>query len=78
MLEKVLTSEEYLKENTTYNIISLILTSDTLEYSTDGENYLICRSNPNTPIWIWNKDNISEDIVNKILTKLATMLDGGK
>lgn len=75
MLEKVLNSEEYKKEKTTFSIISLILTSDTLEYYTDGENYLICRSNPNTPIWIWNKDSISEEIVNEILTKLDSMLD---
>lgn len=75
MLEKVLNSEEYKKEKTTFSLISLILTSDTLEYYTDGENYLICRSNPNTPIWVWNKDDISEDIVNEILTKLGSMLD---
>ena len=78
MLEKVLNSEEYKKEKTTFSIISLILTSDTLEYYTDGENYLICRSNPNTPIWIWNKDSISEEIVNEILTKLDNMLDEDK
>ena len=78
MLEKVLNSEEYKKEKTTFSIISLILTSDTLEYYTDGENYLICRSNPNTPIWVWNKDDISEEIVNEILTKLDNMLDEDK
>lgn len=75
MLEKVLNSEEYKKEKTTFSIISLILTSETLEYYTDGQNYLICRSNPNTPIWVWNKDDISEDIVNEILIKLDSMLD---
>jgi ribosomal protein S18 acetylase RimI-like enzyme len=63
------------KKKTIFSIISLILTSDTLEYYTDGENYLICRSNPNTPIWVWNKDSISEEIVNEILTKLDNMLD---
>ena len=78
MLEKVLNSEEYKKERTTFNIISLIITSDTLEYYTDGENYLICRSNPNTPIWVWNKVGISEEIVNEILTKLDNMLDDEK
>ena len=78
MLEKVLNSEEYKKEKTTFSIIPLILTSDTLEYYTDGENYLICRSNPNTPIWVWNKDSISEEIVNEILTKLDNMLDEDK
>jgi len=78
MLEKILNNKEYLKEKTTFNIISLILTSDTLEYYTDGENYLICRSNPNTPIWVWNKDSISEEIVKEILTKLDNMLDGDK
>lgn len=78
MLERVLNSEEYKKEKTTFSIISLILTSDTLEYYTDGEKYLICRSNPNTPIWIWNKDDISEEIVNEILLKLDNMLDNEK
>ena len=75
MLEKILNNEEYLKEQTTFNIISLILTSKTLEHYTDGENYLICRSNPNTPIWVWNKDDISENKVNEILIKLDNMLD---
>lgn len=75
MLEKLLKNEEYLKEQTTFNIISLILTSKTLEHYTDGENYLICRSNPNTPIWVWNKDDISENKVNEILIKLDNMLD---
>ena len=78
MLEKVLNSKEYIKEKTTFSIIGLILTSDTIEYYTDGENYLICRANPNTPIWIWNKDTIDESIVNEILVKLDSMLDEEK
>jgi len=78
MLEKVLNSNEYKNDKILFTIVNLILTSDSLEYYTDGENYLICRSNPNTPIWVWNKDNISEPIVNEILIKLDSMLDEEK
>ena len=75
MLKNILNSEEYKKEKTLFNIISLILKSDTLEYYTDGKNYLICRSSSNTPIWIWNKDNINQVVINEILLKLDGMLD---
>ena len=78
MLENLLNSESYIKEKNKFSIISLILTSQTLEYFTDGKNYLICRSNPNTPIWIWNKDNISEEVVEEILSKVDSMLDKDK
>jgi hypothetical protein len=75
MLEKLLKSEEYLRDKVAFTMIDRILLSDTLEYYTDGENYLICRSNPTTPIWVWNKDDISENKVNEILIKLDNMLD---
>lgn len=78
MLEKVLNSEEYKKEEILFSIVNLILTSDTLEYYTDGENYIICRSNPDTPIWVWNKDNISKDKLNEVMLKLDSMLDESK
>ena len=78
MLENLLNSESYIKEQNKFSIISLILTSETLEYFTDGKNYLICRSNPNTPIWIWNKDSISEEVVEEILSKVDSMLDKDK
>ena len=52
MLQDLINSKDYNQEKTLFNIISLILTSDTLEYYTDGKDYLMCRSNPNTPIWI--------------------------
>lgn len=78
MLEKVLNNKEYLDEQVTFSLIPLILTSETLEYYTDGENYLICRSNPDTPIWVWNKDDISNSKLNELLLKLHSMLDEEK
>ena len=75
MLQDLINSKDYNQEKTLFNIISLILTSDTLEYYTDGKDYLMCRSNPNTPIWIWNKNDVDERVINEILLKLDSMLD---
>lgn len=75
MLEKLLNSKEFLKEQTTFNLIPLILSSESLEYYTDGENYLICRSNADMPIWVWTKDDLSNNKLNEVLLKLDSMLD---
>lgn len=58
MLKKVLESEEFSKDKTAFNLVSLIVTSVTLEYYTDGENYLICRSSEESPIWVWKEEEL--------------------
>ena len=75
MLKKILNNEEFLIEKTTFNLIFLIIDSEKLEYYTDGENYLICRSSEETPIWIWNKDSICKTKIEEVVNKLQLLLD---
>lgn len=78
MLEKVLNSENYQKDKYAYSLVDLMKTSDSFEYLTDGEKYLVCRSTRNTPVWVWTKDGLSEYELLEVLEKLESLLDKEK
>lgn len=72
---RILESKEFLQDKSHFNLISLILKTEDPEVITDDATYLICRSSRETPIWIWTKDDISEDKIDEVMTNLDTMFD---
>lgn len=67
---EILKSEEYKKEDLLFCLITeLISKSDELSYVSDNENYLICLSNKGAPIWIWNKNDISQSKIDELVNE---------
>lgn len=68
---KTLQNDLYKKEDLKYCLITeLISKSDELTFVEDEENYLICKSNNGAPIWIWNRDDISLEKIEELVSKL--------
>ena len=71
---KVFELSEFQKDKYKFNLIYLMLESDTALFISDEENYLIGRSVPGYPTWIWTKDNIEKDKVLEIEEQLKQYL----
>ena len=49
---------DYIYEKGLFYLLNLICTNQDSLVCTDNETYLMGRSNPGLPTWIWTKDNL--------------------
>ena len=63
---KILKSSEFEKDKYKFFLVLQNLNSDTLEFFSDEENYLLIRGNKKFPTWIWTKDNFDKRVFNEI------------
>ena len=50
----------------TYTVLYKILGCECDHIFTDGENIIVCHSNPPYPVWVWCKDTKNEDFLSAI------------
>lgn len=60
---KVFELEEFQKDKYKFNLIYLMLESDTAFFISDEESYIVGRGTVGYPTWIWTKDGITRDKV---------------
>ena len=75
--DAVFSLPEYKQDFAVFHIFDMIRNGEEAMLYSDGANYVIARSNPSTPIWIWSKDHISQDIIDEILNQLDKMIGEG-
>lgn len=71
---KVFELPEFQKDKYKFNLIYLMLESDTALFISDEENYIIGRGTIGYPTWIWTKDNLSKEKVQEIEENLKLYL----
>ncbi|MBL4937619.1 GNAT family N-acetyltransferase [Clostridium sp. YIM B02515] len=60
-LLKSINCDIYKEDSVQFNILSLILESEHLELYSDNSHIIICRSSPDTAVWIWTDYTITKD-----------------
>lgn len=58
--------KEFQEEKDMFYLLLLISHSDEKLIFSDKKNYIIARSNPGLPVWIWSKDNLSQELIMEI------------
>lgn len=74
-MSTLLTSEEFLKDKYMFNLVSHNLLVDEPVFVTDDSNYIFVIGKLNKEIWLWTKNNISEDVIDEIINKLDNIIN---
>lgn len=61
---------EFLNDKYRYNVANLLLASETKKVCTDDVNYFLVQSDKNKPVWVWNKDNLDNATLDKLVSEL--------
>ena len=61
-----------------FYVISLIATGDSPKMISDKESYIVARSAPGLPTWIWTKDNLSETKKKEVEKVLEDFYEKGR
>lgn len=70
--------KEFQKEKDKFYLLSLIASQEGSKLYSDLENYFMGRCEDNMPCWIWCKDNITNDIYQRIKDDLENFILNGK
>lgn len=64
--ENVINTDILKKDKVTFSVLLRIVNNKCNKVFTDRERIIICHSNAPFPVWVWTKDNVTEDELTRI------------
>lgn len=62
------------KQQSRFSLLYKIIESKNVKIVSDESNYIIAQSDENMPVWVWNKEDISDIKIKEIIEKLEEFI----